>query len=58
MQIDGRNQNILVLSEGQTQGLDNATITADAKFPINFTKSGKRFVLSLHYNGNNSIFIC
>ena len=58
MQIDGRNQNILVLSEGQTQGLDNATITAEAKYPINFTKSGKRFVLSLHYNGNNSIFIC
>ena len=58
MQIDGRNQNILVLSEGQTQGLDNATITAEAKYPINFTKSGKPFVLSLHYNGNNSIFIC
>ena len=29
-------------------------MTAGAKYPINFTKSGKRFVLSLHYNGHNS----
>ena len=40
------------------QGLDNATRTAEARYPINFTKSGKQFVLSLHYNGNNSFFIC
>ena len=26
----------------------------EAKFPINFTQSGKRFVLSLHCNGSNS----
>ena len=25
------------------------------KHPINFTQSGKRFILSLHYNGSNSI---
>ena len=29
-------------------------LTAEAKYPINFTQSGKRFVLSLHYNGSNS----
>ena len=52
--IDGRNKNILVLGEGPTEGLDNATITAEAKYPINFTESGKRFVLSLHYNGIDS----
>ena len=45
--IDGRNKNILVLSEGPTQGLDYATITAEAKHPISFTESGKRFVLNL-----------
>ena len=44
--IDGRNRNILVLDEGATQGLDNATITAEAKYPVSFTESGKRFVLS------------
>ena len=57
MYIDGRNKNILVLREGRTQGLQNATIaiTAEAKHPINFTESGKRFVLSLYYNGSNSL---
>ena len=29
-------------------------LTAKAKYPISFTKSRKTFVLSLHYNGNNS----
>ena len=42
--INGRNINILVLGEGPTQGLDNSTITAKAKYPLNFTESGKRFV--------------
>ena len=54
MHTDGRNKNISVLGEEPTQGLDNATITAEAKYPINFTESGKRFVLSLYYNGRNS----
>ena len=27
---------------------------AEAKYSINFTESGKRFVLSLHYNVSNS----
>ena len=33
--IDVRSKNILVLGEGRTQGLDNDTITAEAKYPIN-----------------------
>ena len=37
-----------------TQGLDNSAVTAEAKYPINFTESGKRFLLSLHYNESNS----
>ena len=36
--IDGRNKNILVLGEGPTRGLDNTTITAEAKCCINFTE--------------------
>ena len=54
MNIEGRNKNILVLGEGSTQHLDNSTITAETKYSINFTKSGQRFVLSLHCNGSNS----
>ena len=29
-------KDILVLGEGPTQGLDDTTITAEAKYPINF----------------------
>ena len=33
-------------------------LTAEAKHPINFTQSVKRFVLSLHYNvSNNFLFV-
>ena len=52
--IDNKGKNILILGEGPTQGLDDTTLTAEAKYPINFTQSGKRFALSLHYNGSNS----
>ena len=56
--IEGRNKCILVLGEGPPQGLDNATITAKTKYPINFTESGQKFVLSLRYSESNSFFIC
>ena len=52
--IGNKNKDILILHEGPTQGLDNTTLTAEAKHPINFTESGKRFVLRLYYNGSNS----
>ena len=47
-------KDILIFGEGATQGLNDTTLTTEAKYPINFTQSGKRFVLSLHYNGRNS----
>ena len=43
---------ILVLGEGQTQGKDDTSITAEAKYFINFTKSEKIFLLSIHFNGS------
>ena len=52
--VDNKGKDILILGEGPTQGLDDTTLKAEAKYPINFTQSGKRFVLSLHYNGSNS----
>ena len=33
---------------------DDTKITAEAKYPANFTKPGRRFLLNLHYNGSNS----
>ena len=56
--IDNKNKDILILGEGLTQGLDDTTLTAEAKYPINFTQPRKRFVLSLHCNGSNcSLFV-
>ena len=40
--------------KGPTQLLDGTALTAEAKYPLNFTKSNERFVLGLHYNGNDS----
>ena len=49
-----KGKGILILGEEPTQGLDDTTLTAEAKYPINFTQWGKRFVLSLHYTGSHS----
>ena len=51
---DNKKKDILVLVEGPTQGLYGITITAETKYSINCTRSGRIFVLSLHYNGTNS----
>ena len=53
MHIDNNGKDIIILGEGSTQRLDDTTLTAEAKYPISFTQSGKRFELSLHYDGNN-----
>ena len=54
MHVGNKGKDILILFEGSTQELDGTTFTAEAKYPTNFTQSGKRFVLSLHFNGSNS----
>ena len=36
------------------QGLSNNILTAEAKYPMNFTQPRKRFALSLNSNGSNS----
>ena len=46
-------KDVLVFGEDPTQGLDNTKITAEAKYLVDFTDSGKRFVLSLYYNRSN-----
>ena len=35
--IDNKNKDILIFSKGPTQGLDYDTLTAEAKYSINFT---------------------
>ena len=46
MHVDNKKKDILVFVEDPTQRLDNKTITAEAKYPINFTQSGKNCVKS------------
>ena len=52
--IDNKVKDILILDEEPKQKLDDTTLPAEAKYPSNFTTRRKRFVLSLHYNGNHS----
>ena len=43
--IDNKNEDVLILGEGPIQELDYTTLTAEAKYPINFTEPRERFVL-------------
>ena len=56
MHIDNKRKDILIVSRTPTQGLDGTAFTAEALYPINFTQSRKRFILSLHYNERNSFW--
>ena len=50
-----KNKNILIIGEAPTYALDNNALTVDtAEYPVNFTQSGKKIVLSLNYNRSNS----
>ena len=49
-----KTQNIYVLGKDFVQGINNTTIYAEKIYRTNFTDQSKKFVLSLHYNGDNS----
>ena len=44
---------ILVLGEVPTIGLDDTTITAEASYSINFSRSNRKFCFSLYCNRSN-----
>ena len=44
----------LVMVQFLVQGINDTTINAGKSFYRNFTDPGKKFLLSLHYNGDNS----
>ena len=52
--IGNKKKDILILSIGPTQGIDDTVLAAEAQFSINFSTSNRKFSLSLHYNGSNS----
>ena len=49
-----RANHIYLMGTGLTQGINDTTIYAEKNFYRNFTDFSKKFVLSLHYNGDNS----
>ena len=57
MDIDNKKIDILILGEEPTQGLDDTKLAVESKYFITFTESGKRFVLSLHYNESKSFLL-
>ena len=55
--IDNEIKDILIIREGLPERLNDITLTAEGKYPINFTQSRKMFVLGLHYNESNNFII-
>ena len=54
VQATNRVNNIYVMGKEFIQGIKDATIYAENLFHNNFTEFGVKFILSLHYNGDNS----
>ena len=46
--------NIYVMGKGFVQGINDMTLYAEKVYSQNFTQPNKKFVLSLHYNDDNS----
>ena len=42
------------MGKGPVQGIDDTTLYAEKVYSQNFTQSNKKFVLSFHYNDDNS----
>ena len=49
-----RANNIYLMGEGLTQDIHDTAIYVEKNYYRNFTDPGKKFVLSLHYNGDDS----
>ena len=51
---NNKRNNICVMGKDYVQRINDATIYAEKMYYRNFTDPGKKFLLSLHYNGDNS----
>ena len=52
-----RANHIYLMGTGLTQGINDTTIYAEKNFYRNFTDFSKKFILSLHYNGDDSYLL-
>ena len=53
-----RKNNILVLGKDFIQGVNGTTIYSESMCKTDFTEQNKKFVLSLHYNDDDSYLLC
>ena len=44
--IDNKKKDISIIGKGPSQGLDDTTLTAEAQYSINFSRSNRKFCLS------------
>ena len=51
---NNKRTNIYVMGKNYVQRINDTTLYAENIYYRNFTDLGHKFVLSLHYNGNNS----
>ena len=51
---NNRANHIYFMGDGLTKGINDTTLYAEKNYWRNFIDPGKKFVLSLHYNGDNS----
>ena len=54
---DDKKKDTLILGKARTQRLDNAMLTAEPQYSINFSRSNRKFCLSLHYNGATDFYL-
>ena len=52
-----RANNIYFMGDGLTQGTNDATLYVEKNYWRNFTDPGKKFIINLHYNGEESYFL-
>ena len=51
---NNKTNNIYIMGDGFVQGIANTTLSAEKTYSQNFTQPGKKFILSLQYNGDDS----
>ena len=51
-----RANHIYLMGEGLTQGINETTIYVEKNYWRNFADPGKKFIISLHYNGDKNYF--
>ena len=51
---NNKTNNIYIMGDGFVQGIADTTLYAEKTYSQNFTQPSKKFILSLHYNGDDS----